>query len=51
MKLLKLSKQLMQFFEKNNHLNHVNLTNKTKSIFNELHNEMLNAYNYIKSKR
>lgn len=48
MKLLKLSKQLMRFFEKNNYLNHVNLTNKTKSIFNELHNEMLNAYNYIK---
>ena len=48
MKLLKLSKQLMLFFSKNNHLNHVALTNKTKSIFNELHNEMLKAHNYIK---
>jgi hypothetical protein len=48
MKLLKLSKQLMQFFEKHNYLDHINLTNKTKNVFNELHKEMLNAYNYIK---
>jgi hypothetical protein len=48
MRLLKLSKQLMLFFSKNNHLNHIHLTNKTKSIFGDLHNEMLNAYNYVK---
>lgn len=48
MKLLKQSKQLMLFFSKNNHLNHVNLTNKTSGIFGELHNEMLQAYNYVK---
>ena len=48
MKLLKLSKQLMLFFSKNNHLNHVSLTNKTNNIFYELHKEMLKAYNYVK---
>jgi hypothetical protein len=48
MRLLKLSKQLMLFFSKNNHSNHINLTNKTESIFGELHNEMLKAYTYVK---
>jgi hypothetical protein len=48
MKLLKQSKQLMLFFSKNNHLNRISLTNKTSSIFGELHNEMLQAYNYVK---
>jgi hypothetical protein len=48
MKLLKQSKQLMLFFSKNNRLNHIDLTNKTKGIFNELHSEMVKAYNYVK---
>ena len=48
MKLLKLSKQLMLFFSKNNHLNHIGLTNKTRSIFGELHSEIINAHNFVK---
>lgn len=48
MKLLKESKKLLLFFSKNGKLNNIRLTNKTKIIFNELHKEILNAYNYIK---
>jgi len=48
MKLSKHSKQLMLFFSKNNHLNYVKLTNKTKAIFGELYNEILKAYTYVK---
>lgn len=49
MKITKNSKQLMLFFLNNNHLNHSNLTNKTINILSELHNKMLNAYNYLKN--
>jgi len=48
MKLLKESKQFMLFFLKNNHLNVINFTNKTNSIFRELYNEIVKAYNYVK---
>lgn len=48
MKLLKLSKQLMLFFSNNNHLNHVRITNKTKTLFYKLYNEILTAHNYIR---
>jgi len=48
MKLLKHSRQLMLFFSKNNNINYINLTNKTKTIFLELYKEMLEAYNYVK---
>ncbi len=48
MKLLKHSKQLMMFFSKNNHFNHISLTNKTNNIFYKLYNEILKSYNHVK---
>ena len=48
MKLSKHSKKLMLFFSKNN-FQYVHLTNKTRTIFTELYNEMVKAYNYIKT--
>jgi hypothetical protein len=48
MKLSKQSKELMLFFSKNNHLNYIKLTNKTKSILIDLYNEIQEANNYIK---
>jgi hypothetical protein len=50
MKLSKHSKQMMLFFTKNNHLNYVNLNNKTNKVFKELYDEIINATNYIKTK-
>jgi hypothetical protein len=48
MNLSKQSKQLMLFFSKKKHLNHVNITNRTKNILKELYGEILKSYNIIK---
>jgi len=48
MKLSKQSKQLMLFFSKNKDLNYIKQTNKTNDILNEIYNEQINAYTYIK---
>lgn len=48
MKLSKQSRELMLFFSKNKHLNYSKQTNKTNNILKELHNEILEANNYVK---
>ena len=47
MNLSKQSKQLMLFFSKKNHVNYIQLTNKSKDIIKELYNDILKAYNFI----
>jgi hypothetical protein len=48
MKLLKRSKELMLFFSKQKHLSYINFTSKTKTILNNLYNDITTAYNYVK---
>jgi len=48
MNLSKQSKELMLFFSKKNHLNHINMTNKTKDIIKEIYGDILKSYNIIK---
>jgi hypothetical protein len=48
MNLSKQSKELMSYFSKNKHVNYVDQTPKTKNILKELHNELLDAHNYVK---
>jgi hypothetical protein len=48
MNLSKQSKELMLFFSKKDHLNHINMTNKTKDIIKEIYGDILKSYNMIK---
>lgn len=47
MKLTKNSKLLMNFFIKNNCVNHISQTKTTDGIIKELYNEMIHSYNYL----
>jgi hypothetical protein len=49
MNLTKNSKQLMSFFTKNKHINKIKQTKRTQKIITELYNEILEAYNYLKT--
>jgi hypothetical protein len=51
MNLSKQSKQLMLFFNKKNHFNHITITNKTSLIVKELYEEILKSYNIIKKQQ
>jgi len=48
MKILKQSKQLMLFLQKNKHINYVKFTNRTNHTFELLYNDMIQSYNYVK---
>lgn len=48
MYLTKQSRELIYFFSKNKHLNYDSQTNKTHTILRELHNEIIEAYNFCK---
>lgn len=50
MNFTKQSRELMVFFSKYKHLNYIHKTNKTISILNELYNEMIEGFNYVKKK-
>jgi len=47
MKLTKNSKLLMNFFMKNNCVDHISQTKNTDEIIRELYNEIVDAYNYL----
>lgn len=49
MKITKNSKDLILFFSKNKHLNNSRQTKETQQILISLYNNMIEAYNYIKS--
>jgi len=49
MKISENSKQLMLFFTKNKHINHVHQTKRTNTIIKELYNDILTAYKYLLS--
>jgi len=49
MKISKNSKQLMLFFTKNKHINHVQQTKRTDTIITELYNDILTAHKYLLS--
>lgn len=48
MQLTKQSKQLLYFFTKHKHIDYIYLNNKTKIIFKELYEKMIEAYSFIK---
>lgn len=50
MELSKKSQQLMLFFSKNNQINYVNQTTKTKNILKELYHDIYEAYVYVKTR-
>jgi hypothetical protein len=47
MKLSKQSRELILFFTKNKHINHIQQNQQTKKILTDLHKEIVEAYNYI----
>jgi hypothetical protein len=49
MKLSKNSKQLMLFFTKNNYINQVKQTQRTKTIITELYHDIYESYEYLNS--
>lgn len=48
MNITKQSRELIELFSKNNHLNYDKQSNKTKTILRELYNEILESYNFCK---
>ena len=50
MELSNKSQQLMLFFSKNDHVNYVEQTTKTKNILKELYHNIYEAHNYVKTR-
>ena len=47
MNLSKISKQLLEFFTKNNNVYHLKQTNRTKNIILELYNDLISSYKFL----
>uniref|UniRef100_A0A6C0ERQ8 Uncharacterized protein n=1 Tax=viral metagenome TaxID=1070528 RepID=A0A6C0ERQ8_9ZZZZ len=47
MKITKKSKQLMNFFTKNNYINHNTQTKQTKTIISDLYKDIIESYQYL----